>query len=406
MPLAFISMGRHPNTKVECITMVESHNATLLDPAEFKHINSNAYPVVFAYNGRDHFSPTKFCTSAQYNHWKTDKELGSLLSATMHVCAEIDVAQLPPDVYQAITEVRACIARNLPVLSKHGVGYYQQRRKKNISTHHGPAVDPTGVEVPLPPGPEDPPPSSSFTPAAPAGKGKKKGRQGFTCAECGITKYRKPDFEGHLWSKHGLGKPIVCNLSECDNASYSSQSSLKQHIRTMHEKKFKFNCKKCSYGTHNQDCLTSHRINKHKEKFVTQSGKKVKFKCKLCYKVFGAPHLLRKHKRTVECTAEKTLPCPDCGKMFKTQEGLQYHRQQQHQGQKSPCPTCGKMVAERSMPNHMKFLLAKEHFKGQETSKPKLKGERGPSSFLHLYWPRGRSLPGRRQLHLSLLLPK
>ena len=134
-------------------------------------------------------------------------------------------------------EVKACIAKNLPVISKHGVGYYQQRRKKNISTHCGPAVDPTGVGVPLPPGPEDPPPSSSSTLAAPAGKGKKRGRQGFTCAECGVTKYRKPDFEGHLWSKHGLRTPIVCNLGECENASYSSQSSLKQHIRTMHEKK-------------------------------------------------------------------------------------------------------------------------------------------------------------------------
>ena len=150
----------------------------------------------------------------------------------MHVCAEIDVAEIPPDVCQAITEVKACIAKNLPVLSKHGVGYYQQRRKKNISTHHGPAVDPTGVEVPLPPGPEDPPPpSSSSTPAAPAGKGKKRGRQGFTCAECGVTKYRKPDFEGHLWSKHGLGKPIVCNLGEC--AMLHIQAS--HHLSSMSE---------------------------------------------------------------------------------------------------------------------------------------------------------------------------
>ena len=335
--------------------MVQSHNATLLDLSEFKHINNNAYPIVFAYNGRDHFCPTKFCTAGQYNHWKTQKELGSLLGASMHFCAEIDVAELQPDVCQAIAEVKACIAKNLPVISKHGVGYYEQRRKKKISTYRGPAVDPSGVEVPLPPGPEDPPPSSSSTPAAPAGKGKKRGRQGFTCAECGVTKYRKPDFEGHLWSKHGLGTPIVCNLGECENASYSSQSSLKQHIRTMHENKFKFNCKKCKYGTDNQDCLTSHRINKHKEKFITKSGKKVEFKCKLCYKIFSAPHLLRKHERTVECTTEKTLPCPDCAKMFKTQEGLEYHKQQQHQGQKSPCPTCGKMVAEKSMPNHMKI---------------------------------------------------
>ena len=155
--------------------MVQSHNATLLDSAEFKHINNNAFPIVFSYNGRDHFSSTKFCTSAQYNHWKTEKELGSLLGGSMHVCAEIDVSELPPDVAQAVTEVQACIAKNLPVLSKHRVGYYQQRRKKNISTHHGLAiVDPTGVEIPLPPGSEHPPPSSSSTPAAPAGKGKKK----------------------------------------------------------------------------------------------------------------------------------------------------------------------------------------------------------------------------------------
>ena len=111
-------------TQNATVTMVESHNATLLDPAEFKNINNNAYPVVFAYSGRDHFSPTKFCTTVQYNHWKTEKELRSLLGATMHVCAEIDVSQLPPDVCQAITEVQACIARNLPVFSKHGVSYY------------------------------------------------------------------------------------------------------------------------------------------------------------------------------------------------------------------------------------------------------------------------------------------
>ena len=322
--------------------MVQSHNATLLDPAEFKHINNNAYSIVFAYDGRDHFCPTKFCTTAQYNHWKTQKELGSLLGASMHVCAEIDVAELPPDVCQAIAEVKACIAKNHPVLSKHEVGYYQQRRKKNISTHWGPAVDPTGVEVPLPPGPEDPPPSSSSTPSAPAGRGKKKGRQGFTCTECGVTKYRKPDFEGHLWSKHGLGKPIVCNLGECDNASYSSQSSLKQHIKTMHNKKFKFNCQKCKYGTDNQDCLTSHRINKHKEKFVTQYGKKVEFKCKLCYKVFSVPHLLRKHQRTVECTAEKHYHALTVAKCSKLRKACSTTSSSSPKARNHPAPPVGK----------------------------------------------------------------
>ena len=127
----------------------------------------------------------------------------------MHVCAEIDVSELPPDVAQAVTDVKACIAKNLPMLSKHGVDYFEGMRKKQISTHRGPAiVDPSGVEVPLPPGSEDPPPSSSSTPAAPAGQGKKKGRKGFTCAECGITKYRKPDFEGHFDPSMGWASPL------------------------------------------------------------------------------------------------------------------------------------------------------------------------------------------------------
>ena len=283
------------------------------------------------------------------------------------------MAELPPDVCQAIAEVKACIAKNLPVLSKHGVGYYQQRRKKTISTHHGPAVDPTGVETPLPPGPEDPPPSSSSTPAALAGKGKKKGRQGFTCTECGVTKYRKQDFEGHLWSKHGLGKPIVCNLGECDNASYSSQSSLKQHIRTMHEKKFKFNCQKCRYGTDNQNCLTSHRIHKHKEKFVTQSGKKVEFKCKLCYKVFSAPHLLRKHERTVECTAEKTYHAQNVAKCSKLRKACSTTRSSSTKARNHPAPPVGKMVAEKSMPNHMKIHSGQRALQRAKDSRAKAK---------------------------------
>ena len=99
--------------------------------------------------------------------------------------------------------------------------------------------------------------------------------------------------------------------------------------------------------------------------------KKVEFKCKLCYKIFSAPHLLRKHERTVEYMAEKTLPCPDCVKMFKTQEGLQYHREQPHQGHKSTCPTCGKMVAEQSMPNHMQIHSGQKALKRARDFKAK-----------------------------------
>ena len=71
-----------------------------------------------------------------------------------------------------------------------------------------------------------------------------------------------------------------------------------------------------------------------------------------------------------------------------------------------PAPPVVKYWQRSPCQSTWKFLLAKEHFKGLKTSKPKLKEERGPSTFHLLYWPRGRSLPGRRQLHLSLLQPK
>ena len=196
----------------------------------------------------------------------------------------------------------------------------------------------------------------------------------------------------------------MCNLGECDNASYSSQSSLKQHIRTMHEKKYKFNCKKCSYGTDNQDCLTSHRINKHKDKFVNWSGKKVEFKCKLCYKVFDAPHLLRKHERTMECTAEKHYHALTVAKCSKLRKACSTTGSSSTKARNHPAPPVVKWW-QKSMPHHMKIHSGQRALQRAKDFKAKAE-RRGPSTFDLLYWPRRRSLLGRRQLHLSLLQPK
>ena len=41
----------------ECFTMVQSCHTTLIEEADFKDIQKNAYPIVVYYNGRDHFTP-------------------------------------------------------------------------------------------------------------------------------------------------------------------------------------------------------------------------------------------------------------------------------------------------------------------------------------------------------------
>ena len=157
-----------------------------------------------------------------------------------------------------------------------------------------------------------------------------------------------------MWSKHRLGDPIVCNRGNCGGKSYSSASSLRQHIRTIHLGKYKFNCERCDYGSDSFDCFTSHRVNKHKEKLGTPKGKLLVYACKKCKKEFAAPHLLRKHETNESCTRKKTIPCPDCTRFYKTKEGLAYHQEQWHKGKKEPCSICGKMISEKAMPNHQK----------------------------------------------------
>ena len=351
-----MSTGRRPSTAIESLTLIESHNIIKLNESDFRHINQNAFPVVFAYNGRDHFAPTVPCTTAQFLEWKAKKELGSLLGASLHVCAQLDQHNLSPELSAAYKEVQACISRNLPVISKAGMQHFKQLTVKNVSTHRGPAIQPSASGISESSGQQDPSSAQPVpsTSEADSTTEKQGGRQGFKCAECGVVKFRKPDFEGHMWSKHQLGTPIVCNRGQCGGKSYSSASSLRQHIRTIHQGQYKFNCQRCDYGTDNYDCLISHKARKHKDRPKTTKGKAIVYTCSKCKKYFDAPHLLRKHVTNQSCTRKKTIPCPDCTRFYKTKEGLAYHQEQQHKGKKARCPTCGKMVSEKAMRNHLR----------------------------------------------------
>ena len=201
---------------------------------------------------------------SQFLEWKTKKELGSLLGASLHVCGQLDQHNLSPELTVAYKEVQTCISRNLPIISKAGMQQFKQLTVQNVSTHHGPAIQPGASGISQSSRQQDPSSAQSVpsTSEADSTTEKEKGRAGFKCAECRVVKYRKPDFEGHMWSKNRLGDPKVCNRGTCGGKSYSSALSLRQHIRSIHQQQYKFNCPKCDYGTDNYDCLTSHRVKK------------------------------------------------------------------------------------------------------------------------------------------------
>ena len=61
----------------------------IIEEADFKDIQKNAYPIVVCYNGRDHFTPTRPSSQSKFLKWKLNKELGPILSAALLVIEEL-----------------------------------------------------------------------------------------------------------------------------------------------------------------------------------------------------------------------------------------------------------------------------------------------------------------------------
>ena len=201
--------------------MVQSCNFTLLDPPDFpRRMDKNSYPLVVAYNGRDHYSPTKLTTYVQYYKWKLEKELMPILSAGLLVCEEMDRKFLTDPQANAVSEIEAKILGHLPTLSisvnaaHHTmVARVPGRGCRGLVFH-----DPGTLKVPEPPAPPyNPPggqPSTSATgePSSqteqPPPTQQKKGK--YVCDVCGISKTHKPALVGHLRIAYGLGEPIRC----------------------------------------------------------------------------------------------------------------------------------------------------------------------------------------------------
>ena len=63
--------------------MVQLCHTTLLEEADSKDIQKNAYPIVVCYNGRDHFTLMQPSSQSKFLKWKLNKELGPIVSAAL-----------------------------------------------------------------------------------------------------------------------------------------------------------------------------------------------------------------------------------------------------------------------------------------------------------------------------------
>ena len=346
---------------IEDTVSVSGGYSLLFPEQDFEAMTPNCYPLVLGYNGRDHYFPTRPCTSQEYTNWKLNSQLGGLLAGASLVLEEVDTkaTHLSRDVVNAIGQLTKTLNATFPVIAPKKYLSYLKKRKELPAGGPSFAQEP-GSQVPVAPAGS----SSSSAPSAPSGSTsskpqpakKKGGRKLYMCHMCGVTRTRSNDLAGHMFNAHGVGDPLVCTFAECKGKKFATKSSLKTHLMS-HSGKWRHPCPKkgCDYGTHNKSLLNSHLVTQHQK-----GGGKCRFKCKLCHQKFAGRHLLSKHLHRGLCTLSKNIPCPHdgCKYKFKTTVGRDNHFHNFHGvegGSNLECATCGVVVkTKKGMAYHQK----------------------------------------------------
>ena len=339
--------GIQPKTRLAKQTTLESGRETILYEEDLQNIDKKGWPIVVAYNGRDHYAPTLVINSETYGAWQLAC-VAKLSKATLQVVRDVDV-------------------NNIDDEKKDFLGDFQKTLRKAI-TMFAPSSDPIDTptggarsvyfgslpsSAPLVPDTSGEP-SSSAVPAVPA---KVKGRKIRSCAHCDYETDRSTDLRNHIAFVHGIGVEHLCVEGICQTKNegkgniFFNKRSLNQHIDNVHKGIYKFMCKEpdCKFRSNSQTPFTAHMAKKHGigvEEHI----------CEDCSKVFVSKLYLQKHQRSGMCKIPKNFQCEDCGKWFKTKEKLEEHEKVFHTQEidKVICEECGKEYAsEKGLQDHM-----------------------------------------------------
>jgi len=170
------------------------------------------------------------------------------------------------------------------------------------------------------------------------------GAKPFHCAECGLSYYSVESLKHHNASQHPekegkllnrtKDKPISANCSICGE-NFTSKSKFLYHVQNGHQQEV--SCSVCSVTLKNENVLVKHLQTNHR---LTKDLTKFEFECMPCDRVFKTKVMWVKHNHDNHGTEMKNS-CPECEEKFWTQGELRNHLKSHH-APTFDCDDCGK----------------------------------------------------------------
>ena len=176
---------------------------------------------------------------------------------------------------------------------------------------------------------------------------------------------RPPEEDSNITDK--VDQNFKCQLC---HENLSSQIELKQHFKSIHERKNSrcIFCTKCFRSDVNllSHLKTIHNIERDSvivKHLVNKSETKLTNRCQICKNVFKSRKSLREHFRIIHAQNRKMYQCQSCGIKYKYRRSLNHHMETIHHPQNRKtlqCQICKNIYkSQTSLREHLRVIHAK-----------------------------------------------